>query len=171
MSDLENLRNTIETLYELSEFGNYYYEIKNKQKATELKDYIIALNAGITNVTADMFKQCAFPCAIEMILLKGFSCYFHSGESYSPMLECEFQTDNYYSATFSHITECYEKNNTCVYFTLTLQYNYASNGQPESYTVTYTEHKTCAPFSDVIETKTNTITTITELKNWINEQI
>jgi uncharacterized protein YjbI with pentapeptide repeats len=38
MFELENLRNTIETLHELSEFSNYYYEIKNKQKDTTLKD-------------------------------------------------------------------------------------------------------------------------------------
>jgi hypothetical protein len=120
-----------------------------------------------------MFRHYAFPCAIEIILLKSYSCYFHSGESYSPKLEHEFQRDNYYSATFSYCNECYEKIQCerYIYLTITMQYNYASNGQPESYTVTYTEHKTCAPFSDVIETKTRTITTITGLKNWINELI
>lgn len=177
MSELTVLRDKLNKMLEHLEFETYYntYVVNSKnEKEIILKDYITKLSTAITDISDNMFSQCAFPCLVEMILNKDWRCAFHIAETCSPQLEHVYQTGNYQSATFSYIDTCYERNETR-YFTVTwnvinLETEQYSNSNT-AYQIKYTEHKTCAPFSDIIETKTGTINCLTKLKEWVDFNI
>ena len=169
---LKNLLNKLQDTYELLNFEYYYDKTKNGNQSytTQISEYIKNLDMKIHSCTAGVFKVCAFPKLIDFIIKQSWTCKIHSDECNSPILEHEFRTDNYYSSTFSYKKSCYDKNE-CIYFTVTLTYNNVINVQPESYKIVYIEHETCAPFSNVINTDTITVTNITDMIKWIKTHI
>ena len=173
-SPLSNLLNTLQNTRDLLNFENYYTEhIKNSKLpyATTLNTYITGLNEQIHTATSDLFKMCAFPRLIELILQRGWYCPFHSAESYSPKLERIFETGNYQFAYFSNQVTCYERSEIRYYgVSLTYVANHEPT-QPNKFKIKYEELESSAPFSNVIESAEGYITNFAELEKWVNDNI
>jgi hypothetical protein len=170
---LLNLLNTLQDTRDLLNFESYYFEhIKNSKLpyANSINEYITNLDAQIHTCTTDVFKMCAFPRLIELVLNKGWTCPFHSSESYSPKLERIFETGNYQFAYFSNQVTCYERAE-CQYYGFSLTYIECNNGQPKKFKIKYEELESNVPFSNILESIEGQFTNFTELEKWVNDNI
>lgn len=170
---LLNLLNMLQDTRDLLNFENYYSEhIKNSKLpyATSLNTYITNLDDQIRTCTTDIFKMCAFPRLIELILLKGWHCPFHSGESYSPKLERTYETGNYQVAYFSNQSSCYETEKIR-YYGVSLLYITDDARQVNKFKIKYEELESNVPFCKVIESAEGHIPNFAELEKWVNDNI
>ena len=172
-SPLTNLLNTLQDTHDLLNFESYYAEnIKNSKLPchNSLNEYITNLDAQIRTCTINTFKTCAFPRVIDLLLNKTWSCYFHSGESYSPKLERTYETGNYQVAYFSVPSSCYERNEMR-YYGVALTYITDEAGQTNKFKIKYEELESNVPFSNVIESVEGYFTNFAELQNWVGDTV